>query len=162
MKHRNIISYFILRLVILDSFFNSRLIDELLEKREKDFIATDAAGCTMGLRFSYNLNDHPDDSGYDTSDADIELAEEHVEQLGKLLRKWQHVIMTIEAGFIGAWGEWYISENYSDPENDFQPTQGQILKRKRLGKGILDNFPDRQIALGHQLLPKVSLMMVIR
>ena len=58
----------------------------------------------MVLRFCYNLNDSPDDSGYDTSDADIDVAEEHIEQLGELLRKWQHVIMTIEAGFIGTWG----------------------------------------------------------
>lgn len=131
--------------MVLDDFLHSRLSDDFLNKLEKDFVTCDTAGFTMVLRFSYNLNDHPDDYEYDTSDADIDLAEEHIEQLGTLLRNWQHVIMTIEAGFIGTWGEWYFSENYSDPDNDFQPTPEQILKRRRLGKAILDNFPDRQI-----------------
>ena len=116
-----------------------------MSRLEKDFIAADTTGFTMVLRFSYNLNDNPGDSGYDTSDADIDLAEEHIEQLGKLLRKWKHVIMTIEAGFIGAWGEWYYSENYNNPSDYFQPTSEQILKRRRLGKALLDHFPDHQI-----------------
>ena len=70
---------FSVRLVVLDDFKKSPLSNEFLDDLEKDFIAADAAGFTMVLRFSYNDNDNPDDSGYDTSDADIDVAEHHVE-----------------------------------------------------------------------------------
>ena len=53
--------------------------------------------------------------------------------------------MNIEAGFIGAWGEWYFSSNYNDPDNDLTPTPEQIVKRRRIAKANLENFPDRQI-----------------
>ena len=60
------------------------------------------------LRFHYNDNDNPTvlSSGtlYDVTDADIDIAESHIQQLGSRLDNWQHVILAVEAGFIGAWG----------------------------------------------------------
>ena len=98
----------------------------------------------MILRFHYN------DGGSwppDTKDADIDTAEGHLQQLGNLLGDWQHVILTVEAGFIGAWGEWYYSENYNDPSNGYIPTEAQMAKRRRLVKAILAAFPSRHIVL---------------
>ena len=92
------------------------------------------------LRFSYNNNDNPDESGYDTSDADIKVVVGHIKQLGRVIRKWSHVIMAVEAGFIGAWGEWYYSKNYNDPNNGFVPTRQHQKKRRRLVRAMLRHF----------------------
>merc|ERR1712183_887894 len=83
-------------------------------------------------------------------DADIDIAEGHLQQLGGLLEDWQHVIVTVEAGFIGTWGEWYYSENYNDPNSNpypYIPTAAHIEKRRRLLQALLAAFPSRQIVL---------------
>jgi len=80
-------------------------------------------------------------------DADIDRAEQHLEQLGQALHAWQHVVLAVEAGFIGVWGEWYYSENYNDPSNNWIPTQQHREKRKRLVTALLDAFPSRQILI---------------
>ena len=136
------------RLVVLDTFLSSPLTQDFLSLLVKDFEAADAAGLTMILRFHYNDNVGgtccPPPS---IQDADIDIAELHLEQLGQALHVWQHVVLAVEAGFIGVWGEWYYSENYNDPSNNFIPTQQQQDKRRRLVEALLAAFPSKQILL---------------
>ena len=105
------------------------------------------------LRFYYNDNDNPtvlsSRTLYDVTDADIDIAESHIQQLGSRLDNWQHVILAVEAGFIGAWGEWYYSVNYSTQQEGgwFYPTEAQFEKRRRLVEALLTAFPSRQILL---------------
>jgi hypothetical protein len=40
----------------------------------------------------------------------------HMEQLGPIIEKNKHLILTLEAGFIGAWGEWHSSVNGLDSD----------------------------------------------
>ncbi|GAB2597288.1 hypothetical protein Aab01nite_72790 [Paractinoplanes abujensis] len=57
------------------------------------------------LRFSYS----------DTSSADAPLTRvlEHITQLAPTLQANAEVIAALQAGFIGQWGEWYYSDNFS-------------------------------------------------
>ena len=120
-----------------------------LSSLEKDFETADSVGFSLVLRFHYNDNDNPTvlSSGtlYDVTDADIDIAESHIQQLGLRLDNWQHVILAVEAGFIGAWGEWYYSVNYSTQQEGgwFYPTEVQFEKRS----SPITAFPSRQILL---------------
>lgn len=134
------------RIVVLDNFLLSPLSFEFLSSLLQDFVAADGAGFTMILRFHYNDNDNGDWPP-DTRDADIDIAEGHLQQLAILLGDWQHVILTVEAGFVGTWGEWYYSENYNDPNNPSNPTAAHLDKRRRLVEALLTAFPSRQIVL---------------
>lgn len=61
----------------------------------------------------------------------------HVEQLKPLLQEFYDVIMVVQAGFIGSWGEWYYTENFTDNAS-----------RKALVDALLDAVPEnRQIEL---------------
>ena len=120
--------------MVLDTFLLSPLSQDFLSLLVKDFEAADNAGFTMILRFHYN-----DNWGgtccppTNIQDADIDTAEQHLEQLGQALHPWQHVVLAVEAGFIGVWGEWYYSENYNDPSNDWIPSQ-QHREEKKTGR----------------------------
>jgi hypothetical protein len=47
-------------------------------------------------------------------DADLARILGHIEQLAPLLQEHADVILTLQAGFIGAWGEWHSSQNGLD------------------------------------------------
>ena len=134
-------------MVVLDTFLSSNLSEHFLSLLVKDFEAADNAGFTMILRFHYNDNlagtccPPPD-----ITDADIDTAEHHVEQLGRALHDWQHVVLAVEAGFIGVWGEWYYSGNYNNPTT-WEPSQAHLDKRRRLVEALLAAFPSHQILL---------------
>ncbi|MBL7260498.1 DUF4832 domain-containing protein [Paractinoplanes lichenicola] len=70
-----------------------------------DFTAVRMAGVKIVLRFSYS----------DTSSADAPLARvlEHISQVAPTLKTNADVIAALQAGFIGQWGEWYYSDNFS-------------------------------------------------
>ena len=68
------------------------------------------AGVKAIIRFAYNQGPYPD-SEPDASKAQILR---HIEQLAPLLQNNADVIAWLEAGFIGAWGEWHTSTNGLD------------------------------------------------
>lgn len=61
-------------------------------------------GMKLVLRFAYNY-----ESGGD--DAPLATVKQHVGQLAPLLQANADVIAYLQAGFIGAWGEWHSSTN---------------------------------------------------
>lgn len=62
------------------------------------------AGIKASVRFWYSW-DEPE------PDAPRAVMMNHVQQLSPLLREFADVIMVVQAGFIGAWGEWHSSTN---------------------------------------------------
>ncbi|MCC7538847.1 MAG: DUF4832 domain-containing protein, partial [Deltaproteobacteria bacterium] len=46
----------------------------------------------------------------------------HIEQVGPLLREHEDVIAVVQAGFIGAWGEWHSSTHGLDGDPDARAT----------------------------------------
>ncbi|MGC1633472.1 MAG: DUF4874 domain-containing protein, partial [Gelidibacter sp.] len=101
----------ILRLYNLASFKNSDLSEVQLNLIKTDFERLRTAGVKCVLRFAYNENQ-------DETDAPLSIIERHLDQLKPIFTDNADVIAFVQAGFIGAWGEWYYTtNNLTTPEN---------------------------------------------
>jgi hypothetical protein len=80
---------------------------EILQKIDDDFAAVRAAGLKCIPRFTYSA-----DIG--EPDAPLSIIIRHLDQLKPILRKNKDVIAVMQAGFIGAWGEWHSSTNNNE------------------------------------------------
>ena len=103
------------------------------------------AGVKAIIRFVYNKGPFPD-SEPDTSRAQILR---HIEQLKSLLQKNANVIAWVEAGFIGAWGEWHTSTNGLDNLTDKRDILNALIAaipdryvQVRYPANIIEMYPD--------------------
>jgi hypothetical protein len=88
---------------------------ELLTAVQDGFDAVRSARLKAIVRFRYDSGE-----GYPggTNDAPEEWIVNHIEQLAPLLAANEDVIYLLQAGFIGAWGEWHTSNNFADGDGD--------------------------------------------
>ena len=97
--------------VSLAAYRNAPLPQSLLQELTDGFDRVRAAGVRVVLRFRYS----DDARGLDT---DLARVLAHIAQLGPLVTANADAIAALEAGLIGAWGEWHSSANGLDtPEN---------------------------------------------
>lgn len=100
--------------------------DGLAYIREKLQQVRDGEGVTF-VRFSYDgpgfswvYCDHPEDGEYDQLIADVEPDKEqilrHIEQLKPILEEYEDVIMSMDGGMFGPWGEMHSSTFGTSPE----------------------------------------------
>uniref|UniRef100_UPI004047E03A DUF4832 domain-containing protein n=1 Tax=Mariniflexile sp. TaxID=1979402 RepID=UPI004047E03A len=94
----------ILRLYNLASFKNSDLSAAQLALISTDFQNLRTAGIKCILRFAYNENQND-------TDAPLNIIQRHLDQLKPLFTDNADIIAFVQAGFIGAWGEWYYTTN---------------------------------------------------
>lgn len=87
--------------VRLDDYRDTDLPNEVLVDVESGLAKVRAEGAKLILRFAYNFGPYPDSE----PDAALPQMLTHIEQLGPILRENSDVIATLQAGFIGAWGE---------------------------------------------------------
>ena len=123
----------------------------LLEFHLTDYVATDIdeaylqtiranfeslrkGGVKCILRFCYSNSDSESAKPWD---ATPEQVQKHIVQLTPLIQEYYDVIMVVQAGFIGSWGEWYYTDNFKDNAS-----------RKELVEALLRVVPEqRQIEL---------------
>lgn len=91
-------------LYYLDDYKDKALPETGLTKLNSDFAKVRSAGLKVILRFAYTNSS----SG---SDAPMDIVLQHMDQLKGVLSANKDVIACVQAGFIGAWGEWYYSSN---------------------------------------------------
>lgn len=121
--------------VRLDDWRESDLPQTLLDDLDVFFARVRQAGLKIVLRFSYNFGPYPDSE----PDASKQWMFRHMDQLKPFLAKNYDVITWVEAGFIGAWGEWHTSTNGLDTSD---MDKGEILDK------LLDTLPaDRMVQL---------------
>lgn len=124
----------------LTDFMQGDISQSFFDLIQATFDALRDGGAKCILRFAYK--DHHSDG--ETMDPEVAVVLRHVEQLKPLLQKNEDVIFVLQAGFVGAWGEWYYTTHFGfDPRTDadYQP-------RKRLTEALLDALPaSRQIQL---------------
>lgn len=92
------------RLYYLEAFKNSDLSVAQLDLIKTDFERLRSAGIKCILRFAYN-------SDQNETDAPLSIIERHLDQLKPIFVNNADVIAFVQAGFIGAWGEWYYTTN---------------------------------------------------
>jgi hypothetical protein len=83
------------------------------------------AGVKVVVRFAYNFGPYPNSE----PDAPLSVVLGHIQQLAPILAANEDVIAVVQAGFIGAWGEWHTSTN------NLLPDKQQILE------ALLDVIP---------------------
>ena len=88
----------------LGAYRGAPLSGSLLAAVGQDFAAARIAGVKLIPRFAYDFTA----AG---NDAPLPVVLGHIQQLAPLLRADVDVIAYLDAGFIGAWGEWHNSSN---------------------------------------------------
>ncbi|MFN4198147.1 MAG: DUF4832 domain-containing protein [Flavobacterium sp.] len=94
----------VFRYFYLNTFFNSNISTTYLNNMQTDFNRLRNAGLKCVIRFAYS--DSEDASPLDATKSRI-LS--HITQLKPILEANSDVIALVQAGFIGAWGEWYYT-----------------------------------------------------
>ncbi|MGQ9909255.1 MAG: DUF4832 domain-containing protein [Candidatus Flexifilum sp.] len=132
---------------VLDRHRDRPLDESVFAALRADLATIRAAGFKVILRFAYNF---PLDESYVRAiDAPLDLVLTHIDQLAPILRDNVDVIAHMEAGFIGAWGEWHSSSNQliDHPQFGINEPGRAILFR------LLDALPvSRMIAIRYPLV----------
>ncbi len=92
------------RIYSTSSFRSDSLSTTFLDRNHNDLVAAREGGIKLVMRYSYT-------SSQTGADASLAWIQTHIDQLGPIWRENADVIAYVEAGFIGAWGEWYYSSN---------------------------------------------------
>jgi hypothetical protein len=117
-------------LVNLEAYRSSSIDSAFLAKLDAGFERARAAGIKIILRFVYN-------KGYE-ADASRSRILGHLEQLAPIIHDNADVIAVVQAGLIGAWGEWHSSTNGLENDAD----------RAAILDGLLSAVPtNRQVAV---------------
>lgn len=114
----------------LDSFRNSAISSSWLNTHRADLQAAQDAGIKLVIRYVYNYN-------WVDPDAPLSRILGHIEQLSPIWHEYEGVIASLQAGFIGAWGEWHSSTNGltgADPSG-----------RNQIIRALLDALPDSRM-----------------
>ncbi|MDX1251198.1 MAG: DUF4832 domain-containing protein [Gammaproteobacteria bacterium] len=106
--------------VTLAAFRDTTLPQAFLDKLDSGFQRAREAGIKIILRFKYTTQT-------DGEDAPLERIKAHVAQLAPILRKNADVITVMQAGFIGAWGEWHASSNGLDTPPNRRAVLDELL-----------------------------------
>lgn len=119
--------------------FKSGPIDQAALTQLREQLATVRdAGLKMVLRFAYTTSTDGDDAPKDRVLA-------HLDQLAPILRDSSDVIAVMQGGFIGAWGEWYYTQNFG---NAGSVSEADWANRKAVVDKLLTVLPkDRMVQL---------------
>lgn len=133
----------------LDEYRESDLPQSVLDGLEVNFNDIRDAGVKAIPRVAYNQGPYPDTE----PDASKAWVLRHIEQLAPLFQKHSDVIAWVEAGFIGAWGEWHTSTNGLDNISDKRDILNALLAaipgryvQVRYPANIIELYPEPQAA----------------
>ncbi|MGW8316885.1 MAG: DUF4832 domain-containing protein [Bacteroidales bacterium] len=107
---------------------------EYLDNMQADFDSIRKAGIKCIVRFSYSNS-----QSADPWDAPPERVFSHIQSLSGVLAANSDVIATVQAGFIGAWGEWYYTKNWAG--QGYVPDETDQQNRRLLVEKLLDILP---------------------
>lgn len=119
----------IIRLYTISPFLSSDITDAWLNVMRQDFRTLRNAGMKAIVKYRYS-------TAIGDPDAPLSIVLRHLEQLTPILQDNADVILTVHAGFIGAWGEWHSSTNNLET----------TVNRRAVLEAVLDAVPvDRQV-----------------
>jgi hypothetical protein len=134
-RHKSGGSYYIysslvFRYYILNTFKETDISEGFLENLEADFVTARNAGVKLIPRFTYTNTQNSGDcaEGFicpPYGDAPKDIVLRHIEQLGPILANNADVILAVQMGFIGTWGEQYYTDYFGDSSNN--GTQKKLL-----------------------------------
>jgi len=132
----------ILRLFYLHEFLEQTSVSEAyLEKMQADFDSVRSAGIKCIVRFAYSAS-----QSAAVWDATPDKVFSHITSLRDVLSNNSDVIAAVQAGFIGAWGEWYYSKNFAG--NGYVPDATDQQNRITLFESLLNILPENIVVEG--------------
>ena len=127
--------------IILRSFYLHQFLEEdsvsndYLDKMQADFDAARYAGVKCIVRFAYSNS-----QSADVWDAPPDIVLSHIQSLSNVLKKNSDVILAVQAGFVGVWGEWYYTTNFSG--SGYVPDSTDQANRRAVVLALLDILPE--------------------
>lgn len=105
-------------------------------------------GMKCVLRFAYKTDMYETGHPWDASP---EWVARHIEQLKPIFQEYSDVILCLQAGFVGVWGEWAFTDHFVQSPNSV----ADYALRKKVVEDLLDALPkERQIALRTPMFKK--------
>ena len=115
----------LLVLYYLDNFKSEATLPaEVLKGFDEDMQALRDLGVKAILRFAYTADDNNDQIGYD---APLSIVESHIGQYKSHWEANADVIYVFQAGFVGAWGEWYYTSNFGNKESRMNDSRRALV-----------------------------------
>ncbi|AXT54315.1 DUF4832 domain-containing protein [Aquimarina sp. AD1] len=123
------------RYFLLDAFLNSDINTTFLDNIQGDFDNVRTAGLKIIVRFSYSNS-----QGTSAQQPTKSQILTHISQLSTVLNTNKDVIFSVQAGFIGTWGEWYYT-NSTEFGTDGSISETQWANRKEIVDAMLAATP---------------------
>jgi hypothetical protein len=120
--------------VRLDKYRNQPLPAAVVSQLDRQLQLVRAAGIKVVLRFSYNHSEKDPDTSFN-------VVSQHITQLKPLLQKNADVIAVLQAGFIGAWGEWHHSHYQLDEPEAKTKVLNQLLAAMPPSRMVQIRYP---------------------
>jgi hypothetical protein len=128
----------IIRVFYLELFLASPISNSYLANVEQDFATARKAGVKIITRFAYTTK-----STAPYGDAPPDRVLQHIAQLAPILKQNSDVIAVIQAGFIGAWGEWYYTDHFSQSLGN--PTEADWVNRRKVVDALVAATSSRML-----------------
>ncbi len=138
--------------VRLDHWRETDIPQDVLAGLNTNFADMRDAGIKAIVRFVYNIGPYPDTE----PDASKQQILRHIEQLTPLLQNNADVIAWMEAGFVGAWGEWHTSTHGLDNIKDKQEILFALLKALPKTRTIQVRYPANIIEMFPSVLTETQ------
>ncbi|MER7251546.1 DUF4832 domain-containing protein [Kribbella sp. NPDC000426] len=119
----------------LAEYKNGAIAQAALDQLQQQIDTVRAAGLKMVLRFAYTTSTAGDDTTKDRILA-------HLDQLAPYLNSGKDVLAVVQAGLIGAWGEWYYTQNFG---NAGTVTSTDWANRKAVTDKLLSVVPSSRM-----------------
>jgi Domain of unknown function (DUF4832)/Domain of unknown function (DUF4874)/Carbohydrate family 9 binding domain-like/Glycosyl hydrolase-like 10 len=127
----------------LDNYREQDLPQTFLDELDVGFANMRTSGVKAVIRFAYNFGPYPDSE----PDSSKQQILRHIEQLAPILQKNADVIAWMQAGFIGAWGEWHTSTNGLDNLADKQEILFAMLEALPVSRMVQVRYPSDMIEM---------------
>ena len=120
-------------------YMNGHIADDFIQMVRKNMQVLRENGAKCIMRFAYS-----DSESEKPWDPTPEVVQMHIADIKPVLQEYSDVIMCLQAGFVGVWGEWYYTENF-----EFAPsTPEEHTLRKQVTDAMLEALPkDRSVGL---------------
>ena len=129
----------VLVLYYLDKYKTTETLpSEILTGFDKDMKALRDNGMKCVLRFAYVQSTTGKGANETGNDATLAIALKHLTQYKSHLQANADVIYLVQAGIVGAWGEWYYSSNFGNQ------TSHMNANRKTLVDSLLKVVPENR------------------
>lgn len=112
----------------LDNFVNTATIPStVLNAFDEDMAVLRSKGMKAIIRFSYASSTYTKNKVESAKDATLAIAQGHIQQYASHWQDNADVIFCFQAGIVGAWGEWYYTDNYGNQSSSMNSSRKAVV-----------------------------------